>query len=346
MRISVLTYLFKDSFSRTFENLVSTASRVVASIVLSAIGIGISVYTDRQQAAAEKQLIDFGANRFVLEIPAGGNFSYEELAQYGRHLQLHVIPGVGLLDFGDVRPAVFAYDDSQVARLAQVSNHSNILIAQGIQEGIRLPVSVAGRTYDATATKPEGVLRLVRGNAVLLPLSKVSLGGLRTSNVVFFEAASLQMLRQAEGLVRAMIEMEYGAQNRPRITSSLALQERLSQVQRNVLAQKALALVALSIALALIYGALVLQEYRVQEFSAALMRSMGYSSTLLIIQRAVESAVFVAVGLGIVVGGVLLWDATISIPWGYAGVFLASGVLLSMIPLMKAADKEIGLVLP
>ena len=346
MRISVLKYLFRDSLSRAFENAVSTASRIVVSIVLSCIGIGIAVYTDYQQETARKQLIEFGSNRMVVEIPFGGDVSFNDLEHYGDVLELHVIPGVGILDFGDVRPSVLAYDEVQMSKIAEATVSENILLAEAINAGIQIPTTINGRSYNVVATEAKGILRIVRADVVMIPLSQLSLGGMRTGRVVFFESTSTAKLREAEQAVKALIAMEFGTVNVPRVTSSLALQERMEAVERTAMAQKGLALVILSVALALIYGALALQEYRVEEFSAALMRSMGYSPMLLVTQRCIESAVFVSVGLFIVVGGIFLWDASVVIPWDYVAVFLSGGVLLSMIPLFKAADKEIGLVLP
>ena len=281
----------------------------------------------------------------MVEIPYGGELSFAGLQVYGDVLELHAIPGAGLLDFGASRPSILAYDQSEFSKLAKVSDSQNILLADGILAGMEIPVAINGRTHKVVSSERKGVLSLVEGDAVLLPKSQLDLGEMRTGKVVFFAAGSLEMMRRAEQVVQTIVSIEFDKYNYPRVTSSLALQERLEAVQRKAMAQKGVALVALSVALALIYGALALQEYRLEEFSAALMRSMGYSSLLLVAQRCLESAFFVALGLLVVVGGIYLWDASVVIPWDYAIVFLSGGVILSMIPLFKAADREIGLVL-
>ncbi len=364
--ISIHFYLWRNSLRRWFEQPLSLLSKLVVSGLLGALGatviLGVKELGEQlDERLRDREVLTAVISDFVDEQDAVSRLT-EESRNHWDVLEGEIATfyqAGGFADSDYLRNIlVTAVDDME--RLGLVDDF--YLVSETLEVGEKVEFSIRDFRSEATVMRPTEDMRVVLlGRPTVLGsvrrLAALLVQGF--SETVVLRAASVDVLRQASGIVEALSKMD---QRKIRMQSNLKILEEIERIR--VIQTQALLGVTLgaSLVLGLVFGSLAWMEFREERYLLALIRSFGVGSLSLLAHSLVENTIL-AVG-GVSLGFLALAASTramnvsaLNMQWLleadglFAGdgfpllVGAALGGVLSGIPIAIGLRRPLGLVL-
>ncbi len=364
--ISIHFYLWRNSLRRWYEQPLSLLSKLVVSALLGALGATVILGVKELGVELDKRLRDRDTLTAVISESVEQKDAIGRLTERGEdHWKIlegesamfHQAPG-----FADAENAnnvlITAVDEME--RLGLVDDF--YLVSDTLPVGKRVEFSIRDFRSEATVIRPSEEMEVVLlGRPSVLGsvrrLASLYMRGF--SETVVLRAASLDVLRQAAGIVQALKQVEGRRMNLQSNLKILEEIERIREIQTQALLGVTL---GASLVLGLVFGSLAWMEFREERYLLALIRSFGVGSLSLLAHSLVEN-ILLAVGgvslgfLGLAVATRAMNLSALNMEWMleanrlFAGdgipllIGAALGGLLSGIPIAIGLRKPLGLVL-
>ncbi len=364
--ISIHFYLWRNSLRRWCEQPLSLLSKLVVSALLGALGATVILGVKELGVELDKRLRDRDTLTAVISESVEQKDAIGRLTEVGEDhwkilegesAKFHQAPG-----FADAENSsnvlITAVDDMQ--RLGLVDDF--YFVSDTLQVGKRVEFSIRDFRSEATVIRPTEELEVVLlGRPSVLGsvrrLASLYMRGF--SETVVLRAASLDVLRQAAGIVQALKQVDGRRMNLQSNLKILEEIERIREIQTQALLGVTL---GASLVLGLVFGSLAWMEFREERYLLALIRSFGVGRLSLLAHSLVENIVLAVGGvslgfLALAVGTRAMNLSALNMEWMleanglFAGdgmpllVGAALGGLLSGIPIAIGLRKPLGLVL-
>jgi len=371
--ILIVSYLWKDTWKRWFEQPGSILARIVVTGIMVSISIVLLVAFSMQVNKIKQQMEAFGLdNMLVIETVSGKDLEkgkvetrFSGIGQYGELLTVKKLLVRGKSSEGD-RVAVVSYTEDAVVPLHHYLKfgHSEILISKKYPQGMIIDVEVEGEWIRAVCLEPrEHEEKLLQGETLFIPSEQYEYYEGSGYSISYYlkrdqDAPTIEMISDT---IRSVVSNDQ--RGRVDIRSSAAIKEKLAQLEKQQDILKYVMAGLLGGALALIYGTLAVLEFKEQRYVAALMRSFGVPKIFLASRNIIESVLIVnSVSFGVIYGlmkvhnkvfkALKLQNAEVDLNALYLSdqvlwviAFVNVGVVLSSVPTIRAMSKPVGKIL-
>jgi hypothetical protein len=314
--ILIASYLWKDTWSRWLEQPSSLLARLFVGSLLVMVATVILVAFSLLELSLRARLESFGLDTLVIRENVSGVdpellpnserpdrlAPLQSAGEKIRLRQLYVRAQTELQ--GDV--PVMTYPPDALPRLAHWLDEATPLVYfnEHLPENILLRVTLGHQSGMAAVHRMDSFLKpLGLDNLLLVPQE----WGLDAERIGFNETTIFQRQNSALPMERYVeaVNLLYTADRRPppQMQSALPILKELERLQGRQRQWRLLLAAVLGLALALIYGAIAVLEFRQNLFIGALLRSLGAPSHFLYLRQWFENA---AVGNVAALGAIVL----------------------------------------
>ncbi len=371
--ILIVSYLWKDTWKRWFEQPGSVLARVVVTTVMVGISIIMLVAFAMQIHKVREQVKTIGVDSMkIVEYPQPEDYVFGEsearfssIDQWGELLLLKKVNISGNTSERE-RVDVMTYGISSILPLEYYlkTGHKEFLLTKKYADGLIIEIDVGGRWIPAVCLHPtDEHARILQRPTLLIPseqYSSVERSGY--AQVYFFKRdADSPEISEIEETIKHMDSVE----NRGRVDvqSASYFKKQLDQMEKQQKIMRFTMAGLLGGALALIYGTLSILEFSQQRYVSALMRSFGVPRVFLAARSVLESMAIVnLVSFGVIYGlkelhsniykALRLQNIEIDLNTLYFSeevlwvvICVNLGVILSSIPTIRAMGKPVGKIL-
>ncbi|HEX3797163.1 MAG TPA: hypothetical protein VH413_00570 [Verrucomicrobiae bacterium] len=374
--ILIVSYLWKDTCSRWFEQPGSPLARWFVTAMLVAVATVMLISLNLLERSLRERLEHFGLNTLLVRetvSPVDQDLLVSErmnrmaeLSRYGSFLRLRQLYVRGQTEWRNDL-AVFSYSTTTLGPITNLLSLETPLIclSESLPENTLVEVTVNHRRGLAMVRRPNDFLRpLALENILIVPQDWLTeeqrMGYVDT--LIFQRREDAPPMAQTVEAVQILFSME---QLTPQIQSPLELiraWESLKERQRQWRAGLA---IGLGFTLALVFGAIAVLEFRQNLYVTALLRSFGVPARWLWFRQWQESAFIANLAALTVIGllyfchpmifaalgfppSVIQFDGTnpyCSLEIGMLLLCVNAGAFLSSIPVAAGLRNPIGKVL-
>ena len=286
--ILIGSYLWKDTWKRWFEQPSSPLARLFVTGLLVLVATVILVIFQLLERSLRDRLEKFGLNTVLVRemvssdskeliLSGASPDRLAPLSRLGQKLRLHQLFTRGQTEWQNSL-VVLSYPPEALNTLAELLSPETpvLCLSDTLPEDSMVRVTVSRQSHIAKVRKPQGWLRpLVSDDVLLVPQGLLA----DEERLGFMDTTIFQRKETAPGVAEIVksIQTLYSTDRRspPQIQSALGLVRELENLKarqrqvRNILAG------ILGVALALVYGAIAILEFRQNLFVSALLRSFG-----------------------------------------------------------------------
>jgi len=302
--ILIVSYLWKDTWKRWCELPGSPAARlwitallvVVATIILTAFQLVERSLQQRLErfgldTLLVRQAVTPDSPRFVIQGREADEFAF--LGDAGRKLRLRQLFARGQTEWGGQNLIVFTFSPEALPLLVEMlsTQAEAVCISDELPLNTKLRVRVNHRTFNACVARPPNWLRaLCSDDFLLVPQGSLpdeeQSGWVETT--VFQRGPTSPPMDRIIAAVNALAS--FNRRQSPQIQSALPLMRELEELRRRHQQWRAVLAGILGAAVALVYGAIAVLEFRQNLFVGALLRSFGAPARLLYFRHWLENA--------------------------------------------------------
>ena len=301
--ILIASYLGKDTWKRWCEQPGSPLSRLFVTGLLAAVAALILATFQMLERSVRERLENFGLDTLLVRqtvTPDSAAFfrrgegadPFALLAADGRELHLRQLFARGRTEWSENNLLVFSYPPATMPALAGMLSRETpvICLSDALPKNTLVRVQIGRRSLLASVARPQSWLHALSSDDVLLvpqgwlPDEEAS-GWLDTT--IFQRAPTAPPMDKIIAAVNAVSAMD---QRFPRqIQSALPLMKELDRLKNSELQWQAILAAILGGAVALVYGAIAVLEFRQNLFIGALLRSFGAPAAFLYFRHWVEN---------------------------------------------------------
>ncbi len=300
----IASYLWKDTWSRWLEQPSSVLSRVFVGSLLVTVATVILVAFNLLERNLRTRLESFGVNTIVtremvvatdaLALPNRPRPDlYAPLKSFGEKLRLRQFFNRANTPWQKEIP-VFSYDDEALPILGDLVHPKTPLIylTDSLPENALVEMNLDRHQYTAVVRRLTTLFRpLVPQTALLVPQGWSP----DAERIGYFE---INLFRRSPDLLSiphfvAAIQNLFAMENKnpPQIQSAIGMAKELENLQARQAQWRGAMAGLLGLAVALVFGAIAVLEFRQNAYVSALLRSFGASGKALYIRHWIENAV-------------------------------------------------------
>ncbi len=340
MKFSTLiaSYLWKDTWKRWCEQPGSPLARLFITALLVMVATVILVAFQMLERNLHDRLERFGLDTLLVRAsvtPDTPSFSRQGenpdplalLAANGRKLRLRQLFVRGQTEWQENNLLVFSYPPEAMPLLAGMLSPETpvICLSDALPKGALVRVRISRRSLLAGVARPQNWLRALATETVLLVpqgwlAEDEQLGWLDTT--IFQRVPTSPPMERIIAAVKVLATLEQRAP--PQIQSALPLLQELDELKNRQSQWQSLLAAILGGAVALVYGAIAVLEFRQNLFVGALLRSFGTPPLLLYLKHWLENMFLVNLAAVVAVTITALLHATIFSDLGLPGEALNS----------------------
>jgi hypothetical protein len=300
----IASYLWKDTWSRWLEQPSSVLSRLFVGSLLVTVATVILVAFNLLERNLRARLENFGMNTIISREVVTVNDAtmlpnqirpdrFAALDSYGEKIRLrqlymraHVPWQRDLI--------VMTYSDEALPLLAPLLHPASALIclSDNMPENSLVEVNFDRQQGTAVVRKPRGLFRpLINQTALLVPQGwspEAERSGY-VETVLFRRAQDQHSIQHFVAAIQNLFIME--EKNVPQIQSAAGMVKELEQLQSRQAQWRSVMAGMLGLALALVFGAIAVLEFRQNAYVSALLRSFGAPGKALYIRQWVENCI-------------------------------------------------------
>lgn len=301
----IASYLWKDTWSRWLEQPSSVLSRIFVGSLLVTVATVILVAFHLLERNLRTRLEAFGVNTIVTRQPVSGS-DHEALPNLPRPDLLAPLDAHGdKVRLRQYYPRahtpwhreimVLSYGDDALPQLAgQISERTpHLLLSETMPENALLPFTLGPQSGVAVVRRPDGFLRPLAGqqSALLVPMGWAP----ETERIGYIETVLFRRNDHAPSAhhfvsaLRHLFAQEPKAP--PQIQSALGMIKELEALQARQTRWRGALAGLLGLAVALVFGAIAVLEFRQNAYVSALLRSFGAPGRALYLRQWIENAV-------------------------------------------------------
>jgi hypothetical protein len=302
--ILIASYLWKDTWKRWCEQPGSPLARVFVTTLLVLVATVILTAFQLVERSLQRRLERFGLDTLLVRqsVPPDSpafflhGASADELSLLttaGRKLRLRQLFARGQTEWRDNNLPLFAYPPEALPLLAGMlsTQTAAICASDELPPGALLRVTVNHRDIVARVARPPDWLRALSADDFLLVPQgwlpdEEQLGWLETT--VFQRGPDAPPMDRIIAAVNALSSLSQ--RQPPQIQSAVPLLRELEDLRRRHQQWRVVLAAILGAAVALVYGAIAILEFRQNLFVGALLRSFGAPSRLLYFRHWLENA--------------------------------------------------------
>jgi hypothetical protein len=300
----IASYLWKDTWSRWLEQPSSVLSRIFVGSLLVTVATVILVAFNLLERNLRTRLESFGVNTIVTREMV---VATEPLAMPNQPRPDLYAP---LKDFGDKirlrqfflrantpwqkEITVFSYDDEALAMLGDLIHPKTPLIYLNdtVPEGGLVEMNLDRHQYTAVVRRPNTFFRPLVSESVLLVPQGWSP---EAERIGYFETTLFRRNPNTLPIPHFVTAIQnlFTAENRnpPQIQSALGMVKELENLQARQAQWRSAMAGLLGLAVALVFGAIAVLEFRQNAYVSALLRSFGAPGKALYIRQWIENGV-------------------------------------------------------
>jgi hypothetical protein len=374
----IASYLWKDTFSRWREQPSTALARVFVGALMVAVAAFILVAFLLLERTLRERLENFGVNTLIVKemvmvndpelLPTAHRPDrLESLTMYGEKFRLRQLYARATTEWpADLQ--IMTYPPEAMSWLKNYSSPLTplICISESWPENTIIKVNANRQTGTAIVRRPGPLFRPVFTQSLLLAPQgwAPELERIGYVEVNLFHRAETAPAMQS---IMEMISLLFSLDRRmpPQLDSPLPMLKELATLQARQNQWRAGLAAMLGLALALVYGAIAILEFRQNLFVTALLRSLGAPSVLLFLRQWAENAllangaaalaIFALASFHEALFGMLGFSKSVLLP-GHGTPYLSSeiltlfiwvniGAFLSALPVAIGLRKKVGQVL-
>jgi len=374
----IASYLWKDTWKRWLEQPSSPLARLFVTGLLVLVATVILVAFNLLERSLRERLERFGLNTILVRetvladskelVPYGDSPDrLGPLAASGQKLRLRQLFVRGQSEWQN-NLLVLSYPPAGLPSLAEfLSTETPVLcLSENLPEATLVRVTINRQSTLAWVRRPRGWLRpLVTEDTLLVPEGMLAdderLGFVDTT--IFQRDLAAPPIEQFVSAVGAMAALDH--RTPPQVQSALGLIRELEKLKERQLEWRSLLAGILGLALALVYGAIAILEFRQNLFVGALLRSFGAPRQFLYWRHLLENALLAnvaavtAIGVLVLMHGMLFGTlgfphAVLNLSAGnpYTSTTVLSillwvniGAFLSSLPVALGLRQPVGIIL-
>jgi hypothetical protein len=372
----IASYLWKDTWKRWCEQPGSPLARLFVTALLVAVATVILVAFQLLERSLRERLERFGLDTLLVRtsVTTDSPAFFRQgdapdplalLAANGRKLRLRQLFVRGQTEWQENNLLVFSYPPEALPLLAKMLSPITavVCLSDTLPKNAVMRVQIGRRSLLAGVARPQDWLRALSTDDILLVPQgwlpdEEQLGWIETT--IFQRAPAAPPLDKIIAAVNVLSAIDQHPP--PQIQSALPLMRELDQLQARQLEWRSLLAAILGLAVALVYGAIAVLEFRQNLFVGALLRSFGAPGSMLYFKHWLENILLVNLGALAAVFAVALLHPAIFGPLGLpaeasgsAGVnpytsaaivsiflWINVGALLSSLPVAAGLRQPVG----
>ncbi len=302
--ILIVSYLWKDTWKRWCEQPGSPLARLFVTALLVLVATVILTAFQLVERTLRQRLERFGLNTLLVReavTPDSPGFSphgrsadeLSLLAAFGHKICLRQLFVRGQSEWRENNLPIFAYPPEALPWLAEMLSPDTpaVCASDEFPANTLLRIQIRHRAIVARVVRPPNWLRPLSPNDFLLVPQgwlpdEEELGWLETT--VFQRGPDSPSMDRIIAAVNAMSLL--ARRQPPQIQSALPLIQELEELRRRHQEWEAALAAILGAAVALVYGAIAVLEFRQNLFVGALLRSFGAPARLLYFRHWLENA--------------------------------------------------------
>lgn len=298
----IVSYLWKDTFSRWLEQPSTVLARLFVGALMVSVATFILVAFLLLERALQERLDNFGINTLVVKemvmvndpemLPNDRPDRLESLTMYGDKYRLRQLYGRATTEWPtDLQ--IMTYPPEAMTWLREYSSPLTplICISESWPENTMIKVTALRQAGTAIVKRPGPLFKPIFTQNILLAPQGWSP---ELERIGYIEVNMLKRNETAPPLqsIMDMISLLFQLDRRqqPQMQSPLPLVKELETLQARQGQWRAGLAAMLGLALALVYGAIAVLEFRQNLFITALLRSLGAPSFFLFLRQWVENA--------------------------------------------------------
>ncbi len=372
----IASYLWKDTWKRWCEQPGSPLARLFVTALLVAVATVILVAFQLLERNLRDRLERFGLDTLLVRssvTPDSAAFFRQGegpdplalLASDGRKLRLRQLFIRAQTEWRENNLLVFTYPPEALPELASMLSPDSavVCVSDTLPQNALMRVQIGRHSLLAAVARPQNWLRALSTDDILLApqgwlADEEKLGWIETT--VFQRSAAAPPLDRIISAVNVLSALDQ--QTPPQLQRALPLMRDLDELEARQTEWRGLLAAVLGGAVALVYGAIAVLEFRQNLFVGALLRSFGAPASMLYFKYWFENILLVNLGaLGAIFAVALLHPAIFG-PLGlasgtsghagdspYTGIVIASiflwinlGALLSSLPIAAGLRRPVG----
>jgi hypothetical protein len=298
----IVSYLWKDTFSRWLEQPSTVLARIFVGALMVSVATFILVSFLLLERALRERLDNFGINTLVVKemvmvndpelLPTQRPDRLEALTMYGEKYRLRQLYARATTEW-PTDLTIMTYPPEAMTWLRDYSSPLTplICISESWPENTMIKVTALRQSGTAIVKRPGKLLKPVfTQNVLLAPQGWAP----ELERIGYIEVNMLKRNETAPPLqsIMDMIALLFQLDRRtpPQMQSPLPMVKELETLQARQGQWRAGLAAMLGLALALVYGAIAVLEFRQNLFITALLRSLGTPSFFLFLRQWVENA--------------------------------------------------------
>jgi len=370
--ILTVSYLWKDTWKRWFEQPGSVMARSVVTIIMVSLSILLLVGFRMQIEKIRAQVRAFGLDNLLIveniteQDIANGQSSdrFRSIRKWGDLFTARVLMTSATGSNGR-NATVVAYDDADIVGLLPYLRygHEIFVLSRNMPPGLLVDYNVQQTNLRGIALDPgDRVAQILQGDTLFVPIQQAAELVKSGYSMIYYlerhkDAPEIADLSEA---VRYVVRAD--GSGKVDIKNAEMLRERLNKMEEQQTVMRFWLAIILGSALALIYGVLSILEFRQSMYVSALLRSFGVSPIMLVLRTIIENVIIVnSVTFGVIwllahyhdtIFKALKVNAVSNITELYWGsetmwIIIAAnlGILVSCIPVFLALRKPVGSIL-
>src|SRR5262245_709621 len=300
----IASYLWKDTWSRWLEQPSSVLSRIFVGSLLVTVATVILVAFNLLERNLRTRLENFGVNTIVareMVVPTESLAmpnqprpdAYAALGKFGDKLRLRQFFLRANTPW-QREIQVFSYDDEALPMLGDLVHPKTPLIymTDTLPENALVEMNLDRQQYTAVVRRPPGFFRpLVLQPALLVPQGwspeAERIGYVETT--LFRRNPDVLSIPHFVTAIQNLFALEN--KNPPQIQSALGMVKELENLQARQAQWRSAMAGMLGLAVALVFGAIAVLEFRQNAYVSALLRSFGAPGKALYIRQWIENGV-------------------------------------------------------
>lgn len=370
--ILTVSYLWKDTWKRWFEQPGSFMARSVVTVIMVSLSILLLVGFRMQIEKIRTQVRAFGLDNLLIvenitpqDVENGSSSDrFRSIGKWGNLFTARVLLASAIGSNGR-NASVVAYDDADLVGLLPYLRygHEVFVLSKDMPPGLLVDYELRQRNLRGIVLHPEDrVAQVLQGDTLFVPVHSVDDIVKSGYSMIYYlerdkNAPEIAALSEA---VREVVRAD--GTGKVDIKNAEMLRERLNKMEEQQTVMRFWLAIILGGALALIYGVLSILEFRQGMYVSALLRSFGVSSIMLVLRTIFENVIIVnAVTVGVIwllsfnhdrIFSALKVSAGSNISELYWGsetmwIIIAAniGIFVSCIPVFLALRKPVGSIL-
>jgi len=372
----IASYLWKDTWKRWCEQPGSPLARLFVTGLLVAVATVILVAFQLLERSVRERLERFGLDTLLVRASVisdspeffaqgDGPDPLALLAANGRKLRLRQLFVRGQTEWQENNLLVFSYPPEALPMLASMLSPETavVCLSDTLPKKALMRVQIGRRSLLAGVARPQNWLRALSTDDILLVpqgwlADEEKLGWIETT--IFQRSPAAPPLDRIITAVNVLSSLD--ERSPPQIQSALPLMRELDELQTRQLEWRSLLAAILGLAVALVYGAIAVLEFRQNLYVGALLRSFGAPAATLYFKHWLENILLVNLGALTAVIAVALLHPAIFGTLGLSGeasgsnsanlytsaavvsifLWINVGALLSSVPVAAGLRQPVG----